>query len=86
LAEMPNAEATDSLARIIAGIPQGLWNLGDATLIAGRLIGMLPGRSPKVTAAPAASKANWLPPAKTIMILASTAFAVAYVISLMMRS
>jgi hypothetical protein len=86
LADLPNAEATDSLARTIAGMPQSLWNITDATVIARRLTGMLPGRSPKDAAAsPATSKASWLPSPKTAMILVSTAFVAAYVVSIMMR-
>jgi hypothetical protein len=44
LASLPKAEATDSLARMIAGMPNGPWTLPDAVTIAVRLIGMLPAR------------------------------------------
>jgi hypothetical protein len=44
LAGLPKAEATDSLARMIAGMPNSLWALPDAAAIAVRLIGMLPAR------------------------------------------
>jgi hypothetical protein len=85
LADLPNAEATDSLARTIADMPQSLWNITDATMIARRLTGMLPGRSAKGAASPANSKANWLPSRRTAMILVSTAFVAAYVVSALIR-
>ena len=44
LAILPKAEATDSLARTIAGMPRSLWNLPDAIVIAARLTGLLPAR------------------------------------------
>jgi hypothetical protein len=44
LAVLPKAEATDSLARMIANMPNSLWTLPDAVAIAARLIGMLPTR------------------------------------------
>jgi hypothetical protein len=44
LAGLPKAEATDSLARMIAGMPNSVWPLPDAAAIAVRLIGMLPAR------------------------------------------
>ncbi len=44
LAGLPKAEAADSLARMIAGMPNSLWTLQDAAAIAVRLIGMLPVR------------------------------------------
>ena len=85
LADLPQAAATDSLARIIAGMPESLWNLMDARVIADRLTGMLPGQSAKDAAPRARTKASWLPSRKTAALLASTAFAAAYVISQMMR-
>ena len=44
LAELPKAEATDSLARTIADMPRSLWDLPAAVLIAVRLTGLLPTR------------------------------------------
>ncbi len=44
LAGLSKAEATDSLARMIAAMPDSLWAAPDATAIAARLIGMLPER------------------------------------------
>jgi hypothetical protein len=44
LAGLSKAEATDSLARMISGMPNSLWALPDAVAIAVRLIGMLPSR------------------------------------------
>jgi hypothetical protein len=44
LAGLSKAEAADSLAQMIAGMPNSLWALPDAIAISGRLIGMLPAR------------------------------------------
>jgi hypothetical protein len=44
LAALPKADATDSLANMIAGMPRSLWALPDAIVIAVRLIGLLPAR------------------------------------------
>jgi hypothetical protein len=44
LAALSKAEATDSLARMIASMPKSLWALPDAIVIAARLTGMLPAR------------------------------------------
>ena len=44
LATLPKAEAADSLAHMIAGMPRSLWALPDAIVIAVRLIGLLPAR------------------------------------------
>jgi hypothetical protein len=44
LATLPKSEATDSLARTIAAMPRGLWDLTAASVIAVRLIGLLPAR------------------------------------------
>jgi hypothetical protein len=44
LAGMSKAEATDSLARMIATMPKTLWALPEAIVIAARLIGLLPAR------------------------------------------
>jgi hypothetical protein len=44
LAILSKADAADSLASMIAGMPRSLWPLPDASLIAVRLIGLLPAR------------------------------------------
>ncbi len=44
LAALSKAEATDSLARMIASMPKSLYALPDALAIAARLIGLLPSR------------------------------------------
>jgi hypothetical protein len=44
LAGLPKAEATDTLARMIATMPKTLWALPEAIVISGRLIGLLPAR------------------------------------------
>jgi hypothetical protein len=54
LAGLPISEATENLARSIAGMPSSVWPLQAATAIAGRLIALLPirpggaGQSPSV--------------------------------------
>ena len=62
-----------------------LWDLTDATMIAHRLTGMLPGRSTRAPPSPATSKASWLPSLRTAMILVSAACLTAYVISAMIQ-
>ncbi len=42
LAGLPRAAATEGLARLIAGMPASLWPLRDSTVIADRLIALLP--------------------------------------------
>jgi hypothetical protein len=44
LAALSKADATDSLAHMIANMPRSLWALPDAIIIAARLIGLLPAR------------------------------------------
>jgi hypothetical protein len=85
LAGLPKAEATDSLARIIAGMPRSQWNLIDATVIAGRLTSLLPSRSAKGPTSSPTFTANWLPSPRSAMILVSTAFVTAYMVSMLMR-
>jgi hypothetical protein len=45
LARLPKSEATESLARSIAGMSTSIWPLQSARTIADRLIGLLPTRS-----------------------------------------
>ena len=45
LARLPKREATESLARIIAGMPTSIWPLQTAMAIAARLIALLPAPS-----------------------------------------
>ncbi len=44
LAKLPHSVAVDWLARVIAGLPAGLWPLPVATPIAARLVALLPQR------------------------------------------
>ena len=81
LADLPKAEATDSLARAIAGMPRSLWNLPDAVVIAGRLIGLLPARPGGVTQ----SIARRWPIARIAIVAAGGALAVAYAASVLMQ-
>ncbi len=47
LAGLPKSEAIESLARIIAGMPNSIWPLQAAMTIAARLIALLPGQTVK---------------------------------------
>jgi hypothetical protein len=81
LAVLPKAEATDSLARTIAGMPRSLWNLPDAVVIAARLTGLLPARP--VTGMERIAR-GW-PMPRIALILAGVALAGAYAVSALMH-
>jgi hypothetical protein len=81
LADLPKADATDSLARTIAGMPKSLWNLSDAIVIAARLTGLLPVRPAKATGR---ISHRWPLPA-IVVVVAGVALAVAYAISVLLR-
>jgi hypothetical protein len=83
LADLPKAEATDSLARTIAAMPRSLWDLPAAIAIAVRLTGLLPTRPARAALSRVAVR---LPSARTAVILLCSAFAAAYAISAMMPS
>src|SRR5271156_4944166 len=91
LPELPKAVAADSLARSIAEMPQGRWNLPDAAVIAARLIGLLPKRPARVAARSRGAAANWLsslpalPSARNAIVLACLALGIVYAISAMLR-
>jgi hypothetical protein len=68
LANLPRADATDSLAQMIAGMPKSLWTPPDALAIAARLIGLLPAR-PAVAAAIRQTAGLW--PARQIGLVAA---------------
>jgi len=88
LAELPKAVAADSLARSIAEMPQGRWNLPDAAVIAARLIGLLPKRPARVTARSLGGAADWLPSlpsARNAIILACLALGIVYAVSALLR-
>jgi hypothetical protein len=55
LARLPKAEATESLARIIASMPSSVWPLQAATAIAARLIALLPTQSGESRRSPSTS-------------------------------
>jgi hypothetical protein len=55
LARLPKAEATASLARIIASMPSSIWPLQAATAIAARLIALLPTQSGESRRSPSMS-------------------------------
>ncbi len=81
LAELPKAEATDSLARTIAGMPRSLWGLSDAVVIAARLTGLLP-----VRPARRPGRVAGRPVARTAVVLACITLALAYAIMATMQS
>lgn len=76
LADLPKAEATDSLARTIAGMPKSLWKLPDAIVIAARLTGLLPARPPKGVGHIAR---RW-PIPRIAVVLAGVALIIAYAV------
>lgn len=85
LASLPKAEASDSLAHTIAAMPRSLWDLPDATVIAARLIGLLParpGRGEKRTIAMPTAK--W-PSTRTMAIIACVAIGTGYLAWMTMR-
>jgi len=81
LADLPKAEATDSLARTIAGMPKSLWNLPDAIVIAARLTGLLPARPAKGVER---ITRRW-PIPRMAVVLAGVALAIAYAVSVLMQ-
>lgn len=88
LAELPKAVAADSLARSIAEMPQGRWNLPDAAVIAARLIGLLPKRPARVRPRSMSGATDWLPSlpsARNAVILACLALGVVYAVSALLR-
>lgn len=94
LAELPKAEAADSLARTIAGMPRSLWGLPDAVVIAVRLTGLLPARPARGTgrasgrwpARGTGRAAGRWPAARTAVVLVCITLAVAYAITATMQS
>jgi hypothetical protein len=81
LADLPKAEATDSLTRMIAGMPRSLWGLPDAVAIAVRLIGLLPARPAR-----GPGRIVGRPTAKTAVVLACIILALAYAMIATMQS
>jgi hypothetical protein len=81
LADLPKAEATDSLARMIAGIPRSLWGLPDAIAIAIRLTGLLPARPVR-----GSEHVFGRPTARTAVVLACIISTLAYAIMATMQS
>jgi hypothetical protein len=88
LAELPKSVAADSLARSIAEMPQGRWNLPDAAVIAARLIGLLPKRPARVKTRSLGGATDWLPSlpsARSAVILACLALGIVYAVSTLLR-
>ena len=78
LAGLSKAEATDSLARMIANMPNSLWTLPDAVAIAVRLIGMLPARP----ALGIRQAANRWPTNQVALVVACVALLIAVIVML----
>jgi hypothetical protein len=80
LVELPRSEAIDSLARTIAGMPESVWTLPDATTIATRLVAFLPKRLGSIEARPSTHGAGRL--VGIGLLLAAIAFGMAYTLGL----
>jgi hypothetical protein len=80
LAGLPKSEATENLARIIAGMPASVWPLQAATPIATRLIALLPTRagSPEQSPPTSAYGAKSGQILRIGLVLVAIAFAVAF--------
>lgn len=80
LAGLPKAEATESLARMIASLPASVWPQQAATTIAARLIALLPKQAENLGQTPSApaygEKAGRF--IRIGLVLAAVAFAVAF--------
>jgi hypothetical protein len=76
LAGLSKAEATDSLAGMIAGMPKSLWPLPEAAAIAARLIGLLPARP--ATVAGIRHVARRWPANQIALVVACVALVVAF--------
>src|SRR5580692_9794483 len=85
LAVLPKAMAADSLARTIAEMPHGRWNLPDASVIAARLTGLLPMRPAKAERRAVAGAPEWMPSVRTIVVMVCVALGTVYAVSEMLR-
>ena len=81
LATLPATAAIDGLARTIAAMPASLWSMADATIIAERLVTLLPERR-TATAAPTPltptdckTRLPWIPVVLTATVLVALALA-----------
>ena len=86
LADLPKAAAADSLARDIAEMPHGRWNLTDAAVIAARLIGLLPARPARTERRLPMRPTDWVPSTRNAIVLACAALGIVYAVSAIMRS
>lgn len=85
LAALPKAEAADSLARTIASMPQSLWSLAEAALIATRLIDLLPARSAGRATRTAGFPTGWRLSARTAIVLFCLMLGAGYAVSMMLQ-
>lgn len=82
LADLPKREASDSLARTIATMPQSLWNLAEAAAIATRLIDLLPtGGEPRV----ASLAIRWRLPSRITLVLIAIALCIGWAAATILR-
>jgi hypothetical protein len=86
LADLPKAAATDSLARSIADMPLGRWNLPDAAAIAARLIGLLPVRPARMERRFASGALAWVPSTRNAVMLACVALGIVYTVAAFMHT
>ena len=84
LARLPKAAAIESLTRTIAGMPNSLWNLADASAIATRLIDLLPAAVVIRATQTATVATGWRPELRTIVIVVAVAVGIAYATMMMM--
>jgi hypothetical protein len=85
LADLPKAVAADSLAHSIADLPPGQWNLPDAALIAARLTGLLPARPARAARRSPTQMSDFLPSARSAIVLACVALGLVYAVSAVLR-
>ena len=81
LAELPKPEATARLARAIADLPTGPWQLPDAAVIAARLTGLLPTRPARREHGAAGFLHRGRPSIQTAVAAVCVALAIGYVIA-----
>lgn len=89
LADLPRAAATDSLARSIADMPLGRWNLPDAATIAARLIGLLPARPHRgirMERRLAFGAAVLMPSTRNAVMLACVALGIVYTVAALLHT
>lgn len=85
LAALPKADAINSLARTIAGMPHSLCNAADAEVISARLVDLLPAPLSAVSTDAVTSVLRRLMPGPARLILISSAVAAGYAIAALLQ-